>query len=670
MASPQVRIKPTGNAKDLGAFRRTIVVTASPTYRICVDFARDGRNVSAACLESSSHRRSRVPSILRANHIGRLDGFPEGAIGAPQHRMLEGWTHRIDTQILRYRATDLRSCFARFRSNVTRLTMHMFCFQCQETSAGRGCTFGGHCGKNEETANFQDLLIFVLKGIALVAERLRAASVPPSKELGEFLYESLFMTITNTNFDTDRIGDAVARGLEFKRALLVELAARDLAKDLPEQATWDELDRTRHVTKAYQAGILLTEDVDVRSLRETVTYGLKGIAAYAHHAAILGVYNPELTDFVVRALCTTVSETNLDRLFELALETGKYNLAAMDQLDRIHAMTYGVPEPRPIPIGVRNRPAILVSGHDLVDLLELLEQTEGTGIDVYTHGEMIAGHYYPRLFAYEHLVANYGNSWWRQDVEFTSFNGPILMTSNCIIPLEPAYSHRIYTTGVAGYPGVPQIEARLPNGQKDFSPIIAQAKNCAPPTAIDEGSRPGGFNHVPLFAQVDKLLELVKQGALRRVVVMAGCDGRDLARAYYKEVAERLPKDTLILTAGCAKYVFWKLPLGEIAGIPRVLDAGQCNDCFSLIDFAGKLAALLGVADINDLPISYQVCWYDQKAVAVYLTLLHLGVRNIRLGPSLPAFFSPRIMARLQRDYGTKTIGTSQQDVAAMMTGN
>jgi hydroxylamine reductase len=548
--------------------------------------------------------------------------------------------------------------------------MHMFCFQCQETSAGRGCTFGGHCGKNEETANFQDLLIFVLKGIAVIAARLRATCLPPSKELGEFLYESLFLTITNTNFDTDRIANAVVRALEFKRAMLAQLNSRDLARDLPDHATWDEPDRTRHVMKAYQAGVLLAGDADVRSLRETVTYGLKGIAAYAHHAAILGVYNPEITDFMLSALGTLVTETDLDKLFDLALETGKFNLAAMDQLDRIHAMTYGVPEPRTISIAVRNRPAILVSGHDLVDLLELLEQTKDSGIDVYTHGEMIAGHYYPRLFAYEHLVANYGNSWWRQDVEFAAFNGPILMTSNCIVPVEPAYSHRIYTTGVAGFPGVPQIEARLPNGQKDFSPIIAQAKTCAPPTAIDQGGRPGGFNHAPLFAKIDELVGLVKQGALRRVVVMAGCDGRDLARAYYKEVAEQLPKDTLILTAGCAKYVFWKLPLGEIAGIPRVLDAGQCNDCYSLIDFAGKLAKHLGVADINDLPISYQVCWYDQKAVAVYLTLLYLGVRNIRLGPSMPAFFSPRVMARLQRDYGTKTIGTSQADVSAMMSGN
>ncbi len=548
--------------------------------------------------------------------------------------------------------------------------MHMFCFQCQETSAGRGCTFGGHCGKSEETANFQDLLIFVLKGIGVVAERLERASVPPSQELGEFLYESLFMTITNTNFDTDRIAERVRRALELKRPLVAALRTSGLDTNLPDPATWDESDSSRYVVKAYRAGVLLTEDIDVRSLRETVTYSLKGIAAYGHHAAYLGAYNSELTSFVVRALSAIVLEDDVDRLFDLALESGKYNLLAMEQLDAIHAKTYGTPEPRQISIGVRARPGILVSGHDLVDLLDLLEQTKGSGVDVYTNGEMIAGHYYPRLFAFEHLVANYGNAWWRQDVEFASFNGPVLMTSNCIIPVQDTYKHRIYTTGVAGYPGVPHIEQRLPNGQKDFSRLIAQAKTCPPPIALDDGTKPGGFNHVPLWTQVDKLLGLVQSGALKRVVVMGGCDGRDSKRSYYKEVAEQLPKDTMILTAGCAKYVFWKLPLGDIEGIPRVLDAGQCNDCYSLIAFASKLAKRLGVVDINELPVSYQVCWYDQKAVAVFLTLLHLGVRNIRLGPSLPAFFSPRVAERLQRDYGTKTIGTSRDDVALMMTGN
>jgi hydroxylamine reductase len=548
--------------------------------------------------------------------------------------------------------------------------MHMFCFQCQETSAGRGCTFGGHCGKSEETANFQDLMIFVLKGIGVIAERLCHVGVEPSKDLGEFLYESLFMTITNTNFDTERFADRIELALDRKRQLRADLKLRGLDAGLPDHAVWDELDRSRHVTKAYRAGVMLTEDIDARSLRETITYSLKGICAYAHHAAYLGAYRPEVTRFLVRALSAIAQETDVDRLFDLALESGKYNLEAMEQLDAIHAKTYGTPEPREIQIGVRQRPGILVSGHDLVDLLELLEQTKGSGVDVYTNGEMIAGHYYPKLFAYEHLAGNYGNAWWRQDVEFASFNGPILMTSNCIVPVEDSYKNRIYTTGVAGYPGVPHITERLPNGQKDFSRLIAQAKSCPPPIAIDSGTRPGGFNHVPLWSQVDKVLGLVQKGALKRVIVMGGCDGRDSKRIYYKEVAEQLPQDTLILTAGCAKYVFWKLPLGDIEGIPRVLDAGQCNDCYSLIAFAGKLAKHLGVSDINELPVSYQVCWYDQKAIAVFLTLLHLGVRNIRLGPTLPAFFSPRIVERLNRDYGLKTIKDSQSDVSLMMAGN
>jgi hydroxylamine reductase len=547
--------------------------------------------------------------------------------------------------------------------------MHMFCFQCQETSEGRGCTFGGHCGKSEETANFQDLLIFVIKGIGVVADRLAAAGVAPSQDLGEFVYESLFMTITNTNFDTARFVERIEAALDRKRALLAQLRAKGLDRDLSEPATWDE-ERSQYVGKAYRTGVLQTDDPDVRSLRETITYSLKGICAYAHHAAYLAAYNPALTAFVVRALSTIVFETDLDRLFEFALESGKYNLLAMEQLDGVHAATYGVPEPRAVPIGVGTRPGILVSGHDLVDMRDLLEQTRDAGVDVYSNGEMIAAHYYPRLFCHQHLVANYGDAWWRQDVEFARFNGPILMTSNCIVPVQDAYRNRIYTTGVAGYEGVPHITARLANGQRDFSALIAQAKACPPPQAIDSGSRPGGFNHVPLWSQVDRLLGLVQKGALRRVVVMAGCDGRDARRSYYRQVAEQLPSDTLILTAGCAKYVFWKLPLGEIEGIPRVLDAGQCNDCYSLIAFAGKLAQRLGVTDINQLPVSYQVCWYDQKAVSVFLTLLHLGVRNIRLGPTWPAFFSPRIVERLRRDYGTKTITTAEEDLPLMMAGN
>jgi hydroxylamine reductase len=548
--------------------------------------------------------------------------------------------------------------------------MHMFCFQCQETSGGRGCTFGGHCGKNEETANYQDLLIHVLKGTGVAAERLRGAGVEPSRELGELVYEALFQTITNTNFDTDRITRTTERVLEQKRCLLSELATRGLGAGLPDEARWDAASEDDYQSKAYAVGVLLTENPDVRSLRETVIYGLKGIAAYAHHAARLGAYRPDVTAFVLRALARVTNETDLDALFALALEVGQHNLAAMALLDGAHATVFGTPEPRRIQVGVRQRPGILVSGHDLVDLHELLEQTKDSGIDVYTHGEMIAAHYYPKLFAFPHLAGNYGNAWWWQDVEFAGFNGPILMTSNCIVPVVDAYRDRIFTTGVAGYPDIPHLSARLPSGAKDFEPVIARAKGALPPEPIDQGTLPGGYHHAPLWAMADRLLELVGQGRLRRFVVIAGCDGRDHGRRYYREVALGLPKDTVILTAGCAKYPFIKLDLGTIDGLPRVLDAGQCNDCYSLVHFAQRLAGRLGASDINALPVSYEVCWYDQKAVAVFLTLLSLGVRGLRLGPTLPAFFSPRIIDRLQRDYQVRTIGSAEQDVAAMLAGS
>jgi hydroxylamine reductase len=544
----------------------------------------------------------------------------------------------------------------------------MFCFQCQETSGGRGCTFGGHCGKSEETANYQDLLIHVLKGTGVVAERLRRAGVEPARELGELVYEALFQTITNTNFDTDRIMETTERVLGAKRSLLSDLGARGLASGLPDEARWDAPSRDDYQSKAYAVGVLLTEDPDVRSLRETVVYGLKGIAAYAHHAANLGAYQADLAGFVLRALGAVTAETELDALFALALETGQHNLAAMALLDGAHARAFGTPEPRRISLGVRDRPGILVSGHDLVDIHDLLEQSQGTGIDVYTHGEMIAAHYYPQLFAYDHLVGNYGNAWWWQDEEFASFNGPVLMTSNCIVPVVDAYRDRIFTTGVAGYPEIPHVSRRLASGAKDFGPIIERARSCLPPEPIDQGALPGGYHHAPLWAMADRLLELVEQGALRRLVVIAGCDGRDHSRRYYREVALGLPKDTIILTAGCAKYAFCKLELGSIDGIPRVLDAGQCNDCYSLIHFARRLADRLGASDINALPVSYQVCWYDQKAVAVFLTLLSLGVRGVRLGPTLPAFFSPRIVDRL-RDYQVKTIESADEDITAMLAG-
>jgi hydroxylamine reductase len=545
--------------------------------------------------------------------------------------------------------------------------MHMFCFQCQETSEGRGCTFGGHCGKSEEVANYQDLLIYTLKGLAEAAGEF-PSSRAVEREIPELVYESLFMTITNTNFDQARIAAMIERVLRAKRTLLNDMRRLVSIPALSEHARWDSVDPDGYASKAYNVGVLQTQDIEVRSLRETILYGLKGIAAYAHHASLLGVHDTALGQFMLRTLTALTRETDIDALFALALATGEHNLTAMAQLDATHLNRYGIPTPRSLSIAVRSRPAILVSGHDLLDLEMLLQQTDGQGIDVYTNGEMISGHYYPELFKYEHLAGNYGNSWWRQDVEFERFNGPILVTSNCIVPVTDAYRNRIFTTGVAGYPGVAHIE-RSTSGTKDFSDVIRLAKETVPPLAIDNGTMPGGYNHTPLWAMAEQLLELVKSGAVRRIVVIAGCDGRDSRRAYYEQVALALPKDTLILTAGCAKYVFCKLPLGTIGGLPRVLDAGQCSDCYSLIHFARRLANHLQV-DINSLPVSYQVCWYDQKAVAVFLSLLALGVRKVRLGPSLPAYFTPKFVERLRRDYALESIGDAQADVELMTAGN
>lgn len=445
--------------------------------------------------------------------------------------------------------------------------MHMFCFQCQETSEGRGCTFGGHCGKSEEAANFQDLVIHGLKGLGILAERLLSAGVPIPESIGALAYEALFTTVTNTNFDAERIVQLVDRVLEGKRELYARLVHLGKTNGLNEIAAWDAT-RDQYVSKAYSVGVLQTENVDVRGLRETITYGLKGIASYAHHSHTLQRYSNETAEFVLKTLGVLAVETDLDRLFELALATGKQNLSAMAALDGAHSETFGTPTPRNISIGVRNRPGILASGHDLVDLVQLLEQTRGTGVDVYTHSEMIAAHYYPNLYAFEQLAGNYGNAWWKQEDEFAKFNGPIVVTSNCITPVADAYKDRIFTSSVAGYPGVPHLTKRLPTGELDFSSVIELAKQCPPPEPIDEGTMPGGYNHAPLWSMVDAVLDLIKNKALSRVVVMAGCDGRDSRREYYREVAEKLPKDTLILTAGCAKYVFCKLDLGTIAGVP------------------------------------------------------------------------------------------------------
>ena len=540
--------------------------------------------------------------------------------------------------------------------------MQMFCFQCQETKHGRGCTSGGACGKSEETANYQDLLIYVLKGIALKAAPRFDRGEALDHDVAEFLYLALFATITNTNFDTARIADLIRQGLAFKRRLGPASAS-------PGPAAWDTEDPDEIRAQAYTVGVLTTRDEQVRSLRETLVYAAKGLAAYAHHAATLGYYDPAVTQSLVGTLAGAAVETAPDRLFALALDTGQNTLRTMDLLDAANAATFGTPGQVRFPLGVGTRPGILVSGHDLKDMAELLDQTVGAGLDIYTHGEMISAHSYPRLRRHPHLFGNYGNSWWRQDVEFAAFNGPILMTSNCIIPVVDAYARRIFTTGVAGYPGVPHIQRLRPDGQKDFSDLIALAQRSPPPTPIESGTMTGGYCFPQLVAMAEPLLKLVQAGRIRRFIVMGGCDGRDRLRDYYRQVALRLPKDTVILTAGCTKYMFCKLPLGEIAGIPRVLDAGQCNDCNSLIRFAVRLKEVLGLSDINALPISYDLAWYDQKAVAIFLALLSLGVRRIRLGPTLPAFLSPQVVSALAEGFEVKPIADAASDVDAMLRG-
>jgi hydroxylamine reductase len=542
--------------------------------------------------------------------------------------------------------------------------MHMFCYQCQETSERSGCTLGGVCGKSEETANYQDLLIYVLKGLGQVAR----ATGRHDCELTGFLFEALYATVTNTNFDCERMLAYVRQGLELKHHLLLQLTPAERAR-LHEAARFDDLDPKRLHAMAYQVGVLQTEDEDVRSLRELVTYALKGIAAWATHARILGKEDQAIGAFALEALATVAEETSFEKLFDLVLQTGGVVARAMRLLDRANAAAFGEPRATRFTLDVRGRPGILVSGHDLQDIAELLEQTRGTGVDVYTHGEMIAAHYYPKLQAHSHLVGNYGGAWWRQDVEFESFRGPILMTSNCIIPVPDSYRARIFTTGVAGYPGVMHLERRRSDGSKDFSELVELAKRCTPPLPIDRMERTGGFTHGTLVAYAPKLLELIKAGKLKRLIVIGGCDGRDLSREYYRQVAEKLPRDTLILTAGCTKYMFFKLDLGEIEGLPRVLDAGQCNDCYSLVSFALQLKQVLGLEDVNQLPLSVNVAWYDQKAVAALLALLQLGFKGMRLGPTLPAFMSPRVRGILAERYGMKSIGNADADVASMMLG-
>ncbi len=544
--------------------------------------------------------------------------------------------------------------------------MGMFCYQCQEAAKGTGCTIRGVCGKTDKTAKLQDLMIYTLKGIALVQqEGLKAGIKFPNAD--HFIMNGLFMTITNANFDDDKFIEKIKEGLALREEMKKKLKDAGIElNDLHDAATWaaQSDDEIKAKSNSIEVGVLATENEDVRSLRQLITYGLKGMAAYAEHAYNLGKENEEVYQFISRALVSTLDDKlSADDLVALTLETGKYGVDTMAMLDSANTGAYGNPEITEVNIGVRNNPAILISGHDLKDLEELLEQTQGSGVDVYTHGEMLPAHYYPFFKKYSNFVGNYGNAWWKQNEEFESFNGPILFTTNCIIPPKENYADRVYTTGATGYPGFKHIKDREDKKAKDFSEIIEHAKKLAAPKEIENGKIIGGFAHAQVFALADKIVEAVKSGAIKKFFVMAGCDGRMKSRSYYAEFAEKLPKDTVILTAGCAKYRYNKLNLGDIGGIPRVLDAGQCNDSYSLAIIALKLKEIFELNDVNDLPIVYNIAWYEQKAVIVLLALLYLGVKNIHLGPTLPAFLSPNVTKVLVENFGISGIGTVESDL-------
>ena len=543
--------------------------------------------------------------------------------------------------------------------------MSMFCFQCQETAGCKGCTVRGVCGKTEDVAKIQDLLIFVTKGLATVANEGRKVGII-DKKVKRMIIDNLFITITNANFDFKAIEKRVKDTLVAREELKERVQAKGgnpIGSDFKGCATWTATTSEEMMEKASQVGVLATENEDIRSLRELIMYGLKGLAAYMEHAMNLGHDKEEVHAFMAETLVKILDDSlSADELTALALETGKFGVDGMALLDEANTSTYGHPEITKVNIGVRNNPGILISGHDLKDLEMLLEQTEGTGVDVYTHGEMLPGHYYPKFKKYTHFAGNYGNAWWLQNKEFASFNGPILMTTNCITPVQDSYRGRIFTTGAVGYEGCTHITADE-NGHKDFSQIIELAKTCQAPTEIETGEIVGGFAHNQVLALADQVVDAVKSGAIRRFFVMAGCDGRAKSRDYYREFAEKLPKDTVILTAGCAKYKYNKLDLGDINGIPRVLDAGQCNDSYSLVVIALKLAEVFGTDSVNELPISYNIAWYEQKAVIVLLSLLHLGVKNIHLGPTLPAFLSPNVAKVLVENFGIGGITNVEDDM-------
>ncbi len=546
----------------------------------------------------------------------------------------------------------------------------MFCFQCQETVKNQGCTVKGVCGKENDTAILQDLLIFNLKGISCLAQKGKEAGVEIKKETGLFVAKALFTTITNTNFNNENLYDWIRQAQNVKKELYDSLSGK-VGDDLPEAATWFSDNPDEWLAKANTVGVLSTENEDVRSLRELLVIGTKGISAYADHAAVLGVEKDEIYEFIMDALASTTRDLTVDEMTAKVLEAGNMAVTTMAALDEANTKAYGNPEITEVNLGVGSNPGILISGHDLKDMEELLKQTQGTGVDVYTHGEMLPANYYPAFKKYSHLKGNYGSSWWHQNKDFETFNGPILMTTNCIIPIKKSntYKDRIFTTGVVSYPEIQHIEDRTEDGAKDFSKLIELAKTCDPPEEIETGKIVGGFAHDQVLALADKVVDAVKSGAIKRFIVMAGCDGRQKDRAYFTEVAEKLPEDTVILTAGCAKYRYNKLDLGDIGGIPRVLDAGQCNDSYSLAVIALKLKEVFELDDINDLPISFDIGWYEQKAVAVLLALLSLGFKGIRLGPTVPAFVSPNVLNVLVENFDIKAIDEPEKDIEAMMQG-
>ena len=536
----------------------------------------------------------------------------------------------------------------------------MFCFQCQETAGCTGCTQFGVCGKSPDLARMQDLLVYTTKGLSEVTTRLRKEGKEISTEINHFITLNLFTTITNANFDDEIFYERVRRVLEIKEDLLNKLSNKD---GLSEAALWTATTREEYDAKSKEVGVLATKDEDIRSLRELITYGLKGLSAYMKHANELSYDNEEINAYMQETLAKLLNDNlTVDELVAITLETGKVGVDGMALLDSANTGTYGHPEMTKVNIGVRNNPGILVSGHDLKDLEQLLEQTKGTGVDVYTHSEMLPAHYYPAFKKYDHFVGNYGNAWWKQKEEFESFNGPILMTTNCIVPPKDSYKERVFTTGAAGFPGCKHIDG-VDGQAKDFSEIIELAKTCKAPTEIENGEIIGGFAHNQVMQLADKVVDAVKSGAIKKFFVMAGCDGRAKSRNYYTDFAKALPNDTVILTAGCAKYKYNKLDLGDIGGIPRVLDAGQCNDSYSLALIALKLKEVFELEDINDLPIAFNIAWYEQKAVIVLLSLLYLGVKNIHLGPTLPAFLSPNVAKVLVENFGIGGITNVEDDL-------